>query len=273
MWNKLLKLISSERVRAESRPLTLPEYVASLADVALPTAVEMERFAVYVAHSHSWYKHLPLCPPGNRFYFFLDKYAGWDRLVSSDGTGVFAERTEPGFHYSAIPTAEYRTKFGCLAYSCDSGSTVIPLGKGPVAAPRDKSAAVGSQDGQMRSLPPEVLEAGETWLTGVIHGAATAQNWWELVIPRHAQWPQESGGQEILEKIIARCREMKEPGFERKWRAEDDGLPEEDSRTWMYVRMGDPVLNELMSPERKRQHGEMVKAMSRACDLIRGLRP
>jgi hypothetical protein len=154
--NKILEDETQQRLPS----LTLAQYADSLAEVPLPTADQVENFVEYVAHAHSWYKHLRHNRPGNRFYFFLDKYAGWERSIMPDGTQTFKERTEQGFHYSDIPTEKYRTRFGHLSYSCNSGTTVFLAGPGPVVLPRDGVAAVPSHDAQMHGLPEEILEAG-----------------------------------------------------------------------------------------------------------------
>src|SRR5262245_44499308 len=131
---------------AELPPLTLGEYVDLLSSVPLPTQQQKQNFVEYLSHAHSWYKHLPMYPPGAPFYFFLDKYAGCDRLVSNDGTAILKERTERGFHYSDYPTAKYRDLFGHLAYCCGYGKKVIALSKGPMVIPRDDLAAVPGDD-------------------------------------------------------------------------------------------------------------------------------
>ena len=75
--------------------------------------------------------------PGAPFYFFIDKYAGYDRLVQKDGTAFLQARVTKGFHYSALPAAEYLAQFGYLAFSCGLGKTVTLLSDGPVVIPRD----------------------------------------------------------------------------------------------------------------------------------------
>src|SRR6478735_1162875 len=60
--------------------LTVGGYVEMVHDLPLPTDAQKQNFAVYVAHAHSWYKHLPAFPPGAAFYFFLNEYAGCNRV-------------------------------------------------------------------------------------------------------------------------------------------------------------------------------------------------
>jgi hypothetical protein len=72
---------ATEEAQAEpSASLSLEQYLALLDGAPAPTREERANFVEYVSHAHSWYKHLPLYPPGCPFYFFLDKYAGCDRV-------------------------------------------------------------------------------------------------------------------------------------------------------------------------------------------------
>jgi hypothetical protein len=259
-----LGLSELEIMAAELPPLTLHQYADLLARVPLPTQEQKDNFVQYVSHAHSWYKHLPLYPPGVPFYFFIDKYAGCDRLVSKDGTGILKERTEGGFHYSDYPTVKYRDLFGHLAYCCGYGTKVIPLSKGPMVIPRDDLAAVPGDDARMYRLPPEVLEAGVTRLTAVIHTNSAFNPLWLDRWPKDPQeidWPQESGGQLTLEKILSRSEKvLLDPRAMELLRI---NLPATGRLSSV-----DAILYELLTPERNRLYGEMMKAMDRVCELI-----
>jgi len=163
--------------------LTLAQYMDAIAEVPLPTAQQREDFVEYVSHAHSWYKHLGYNLPGVPFYFFVDKYAGWDRVA-------FRERTEQGPHYSQIPTEQYRTRFGHLAYSPDPSTTPFLSGIEPVVLPRDPLRRVWRY-----GLPAEILEAGLAHVTAVIHVLSACYPFWNL-----KDWPKESGGQAAVEK-------------------------------------------------------------------------
>ena len=250
---------------AELPPLTLREYVDLVSDVPLPTQQQKENFIEYVSHAHSWYKHLPVYPPGVPFYLFIDKYAGCDLLVSEDGAAVLTERTERGFHYSDYPTAKYRDLFGHLAYRCGYGTKVIALSKGPMVIPHDDLAAVPGNDGRLYRLPPEVIDAGVTRLTAVIHTNSAFNPLWLRYVPedsRQIDWPEESGGRLALEKLIERADTIERKG----------GPAMETVRINLPMSGGlktvDAVLNEFLSPERTRQYGEMMKAIDRVCELI-----
>ena len=86
--------------------MTLEEYRAAVADLPRPTAEQMHEFVRYVASAHSWYKHLPLWPPGRQFTFFLDPGAGMQRVVTADGSMDVIDREVQGFHYSWLPTRD-----------------------------------------------------------------------------------------------------------------------------------------------------------------------
>ena len=258
-----LGLSELEITAAELPPLTLHQYVDLLTRVPLPTPQQKQNFVEYVSHAHSWYKHLPLYQPGVQFYFFIDKYAGCDRLVSKDGTGILKERTEGGFH-SNYSTARYLDLFGHLAYCCGYGTKVIPLSKGPMVIPRNDLAAVPGDDARMYRLPSEILQAGVTRLTAVIHTNSAFNPLWLRHVPKDTQeidWPEESGGRLALEKILSRSEKVLL------------GPRAMDPLSIRLPGLGkggpvDTILYELLTPERNRQYGEMMRAIDRVCELI-----
>ncbi len=270
IWNSIKRLLRMENLRDSDEQaritriqrtdqqqmaatLTLAEYLNLLSGVPLPSTQQKSEFAEFVSAAHSWYKHLPANVPGQPFYFFLDKYAGCDRRLQPNGTAVLVGRSEQGFHYSDIPTAEYRSRFGYLAFSCSSG-TVVFVTKWPLVYSRDKVAAVPGDDGKMYGLPKEILEMGETQLTAIIHPSSSAR----LVCSQLTNWPEESGGRTTLEKIAARCREM-----------QDAANPKSERFTQSGVYIEDQLLDNLVAPERQRQKREIVRSIDRVCELIR----
>jgi hypothetical protein len=270
IWNSIKRLLRIENLRDSdgqaritriqrtdqqqmAATLTLAEYLNLLSGVPLPSTQQKSEFAEFVSAAHSWYKHLPANLPGQPFYFFLDKYAGCDRSLQSNGTAVLADRSEQGFHYSDIPTAEYRSRFGYLAFCCGSG-TVAFVTKWPLVYSRDKVATVPGDDGKMYGLPKEILEMGETQLTAIIHPSSSAR----LVCGQLTNWPEESGGRTTLEQIAARCREMQDPANPKSERFTQSGV---------YIE--DQLLDNLVAPERQRQKREIVRSIERVCELIR----
>jgi hypothetical protein len=212
-----------------------------------------------------------------------------------DGSRAIAERKKQGFHYSDIPTAEYRARFGFLGYSCKEGTAVFLSGE-PLAYPRDKVVTIPGEDAKPRYLPPALLKAGQAEATAVVHPYFARSPWLaqahlltEREIPladrrlrwpqseaqRPIYWPAESGGQTTLEKIFERFEQMHRPEWgkemqerverfsrEKGWPAGNEELaPSEDPTC-------DPVLQKLIEPEQQRQWAEMLKAIDRVCALI-----
>jgi hypothetical protein len=259
--------------------LSMQEYLALVQDLPLPAAEQRGRFVDYVTSAHSWYKHLPRYLPGAPFYFFIDRFAGCDWVALRDGSYGIAEREEEGLHYSDIPTIEYRTRFGFLSYSCEEGTAVFPLGRGDMALPRDKMLAIPGEDGQPCGMPQPVLEAGRVELTAMIHPLSPAYDFWAPQSPevqRHIYWPSESGGQTTLKRIFERCAEMQKPEYlKEKEEREANALKllkacrtGKEKMDVIHRAALDPVLHELMEPERVRQKAEILKAIDRVCMLI-----
>jgi hypothetical protein len=96
-------------------------YAELVAALPLPTVEETAAFAEHVADNHSWYKHLPVFPPGATFVFFLNPHAGEE--IDQVGDGFVASPIEEGDyfrHHSRLSTAEYRTHFGHWDYWVDN---------------------------------------------------------------------------------------------------------------------------------------------------------
>ncbi len=239
--------------------LQMAEYVALAVRLPPPTEDQRENFADFVSGAHSWYKHIPVWQPGVPFHFFIDPSAGCERRVTVFRKVKVTPRVKRGFHYSWIPTPEYRERFGYLTYSCAAGTKASEVKFGFMVTSTDGIAAI-PKDGRLYGLPPEVLQAGSVNLTSVIHPlSATYAYWDELGPAKYLKWPTESGGQGCVQKIIERCQAMRHESFEE--RKEKRILISEEG----FV---DAELYELFTPERKRQQSEMINAMRRVCDLV-----
>ncbi len=188
---------TSEAPEQGGRVLDLTEYRDLLRSVPRPTDEQAEAFARFVSEAHSWYKHLPLLPPGTPFRFFVDPYAGFHQEIVK-GQAVLVPSATHGFHYSSLPTRQYQTRFGHLAYACRAGwsvSLVFDDGSA-LKGPDTSGAGVFTPDGQFGGLPPEVVEAGTEYLTGVIHRRAAwnPQAWLDAAAARNALMDMALGG-------------------------------------------------------------------------------
>ena len=70
-----------------------------------------------------------------------------------------------------------------------------------------------------------------------------------------------------MEKIVARCRVMQEPTFQRE-EPDFDRVSKEYPHIWFHIMTADPILYELQAPERERRYGEMKNAIDRVCEVI-----
>jgi hypothetical protein len=243
--------------------LTLIEYKSLTIHLPRPTAPQMENFAEFVSGAHSWYKHLPLFPPTAPLHFFLDPAAGMQRAVASDGSIRVFERDKTLFHYSWIPTLEYRRRFSYLAFCKSAGSSVSLTAGGERLIPSDDAPLVYDfERALLRPIPNAVLQAGMVLVSGILH--TLAAHFAVSMLPEQGSigWPPESGGAPALEAVLRRCRLLREdPSLK-------EPLPFEDPRTWKDYHLAciDYPLHELILPERRRQQLQMVAAMTRALD-------
>lgn len=116
----------------------------------------------------------------------------------------------------------------------------------------------------MYRLPPEIIETGVTQLTAVIHTHSAFNPLWLdpwSKDPEEIDWPEESGGRLALEKILSRSEKV---------------LLDPRAMDPLSIRLPalgkggpvDTILYELLTPERDRQYGEMMRAVDQVCELI-----
>lgn len=157
-------------------------YVDSVAHLPRPTLQQIAEFVEYVSTAHSWYKHLPLIPPGRPFTFYLDPNAGRE-WIESDSRGHFRERVanapaDERFHYTWQPTSDYLARFGYLNYFAEAGTSFrVPMKNGVLntaSAPRiqveNRNSTVVNRS--WITVPEEIRREGTVYLTGVIHPIA-----------------------------------------------------------------------------------------------------
>ena len=165
-------------------------YFDSVANLPRPMPQQIDEFVEYVSTAHSWYKHLPLIPPGRPFTFYLDSNAGREWIEDGSRSG-FRERlaTAPAherFHYTWQPTSDYIARFGYLTYFAAAGTSfLVPMKSGVLntaSAPRIQvkdRRAMGVNHCWI-SVPEDVAREGTVYLTGVIHPIAQQVLLWYL---------------------------------------------------------------------------------------------
>jgi hypothetical protein len=264
------RLLRERFAHSKSRGcLTLGEYRALIRSLPVPTHSQLCEFATFVAGAHSWYKHLPLLPPGAPMQFFLDPAAGM-QLERDTREGIRAtRRDQTGFHYSWIKTDEYRERFGHLAFSRSAGTSVsLQRADGTQLVPSDDAPYVfDPARGRIFQVPDEVTAAGRAFVSGAVHTlGADVRLWWYFVLrkDRAVDWPEQSGGADAFDKIRQRCRGLVEGTLERERRTPEDLGSHRDYNICMV----DYPLYELLEPERRRQRAGMVAAMERVIDLV-----
>jgi hypothetical protein len=158
------RLAYSAAMDAAAPRLNLQAYRRLLRNQLVPTRIQRESFPFYVAKAHSWYKRIPPLSPGEPFVFFLDPRAGFDRVPQPADSWTTAVREQKGFHHAAIPTAQYRDRFGNLAFACAQSMRAGTFASGPLRIETGFGACVIDELGALRRLPEEV-EAGAVRLT------------------------------------------------------------------------------------------------------------
>jgi hypothetical protein len=253
---------------AKRHALGLSGYKALANMLPLPTGEQIRRFVHYVAHVHLWYKHLRLLPARTPLYFFLDPGAGLQLVKTGDGRVTAVQRERQGFHYGWLPTAKYREQFGYLAFSRSAETRVQPLDldDAHLIAPDEASRIHDPATGGFYDVPEEVLVAGRTFISGVVHEGASSRRHWQHLFA----WTRDSSsfdralerhdGLEVGRRIFARCRVLHEDPA----RAE----PSPVSRDECLLAAFDLPLHELVIAERARQHEAMVRAIQRMLKVV-----
>jgi hypothetical protein len=248
--------------------LDFATYRSKVAHLPPPTDEQIKDFAAFIAEAKSWYKHLPLFPPGVLFCFFMDPNAGTDRVILGKGRVAFHPRTEGSskLHYSWLASDTYRARFGYLSYACPVGTRVYT--NFPYREEKGQNTwAQGLLDNNpslpavqfplkgLQVLPVEIFEQASALITGVIHPWAATVGCWHSLLRSPVntlQWPEETGGSDIIDQIKARCVEVQ--------RLKDSGGE---------VSCGDdPVLTKLLMPERERLLATMTRAMQQLRRLL-----
>lgn len=262
--------------RPQGPEMSLDDYRRWIEGVTPPTDSQIEDFVDYVASARSWYKHLPLKPPGSDFYFYIDRHAGVDRLINRSNEVHFRTRTQntASFHYSWMTTAEYRERFGCLAFSCNAGSTLFMddyLGDYALIIDDDddlpKEFKLAGEEDEVvlvdnnchhpvlqtmcltaKSPPKEVLAAGTCCLTALIHPRATEEFLIRrLAMIKRSQYKRYGPSGEALDSALKRLQDN-----EVRAKSLDEQVDKVGS---------DPVFVTLIQQEKARLRQSMIEAM------------
>lgn len=233
----------------------LSQYRTIVKVLPRPSDEQIDNYVQFVCEAHSWYKHLPLLPPGVLFRFFIDPYSGYDRVLRADGRVVrHHERTVTSFagHYTWMTTSEYGARFGHLDYDTDGGTRfVIPLAgheheyaEGPTFSTREMAYRI----------PAKVATIGSVPLTAIIHPNTAKIRWWQNFLRNEQSrvWPIETGGDRTLVAIETLCkRAARLKGWEVQAIAKINA-----------------ELMQLLEPENRRLKQEMKKAIRRMIQLV-----
>lgn len=250
---------------------SLSDYRRHVRDLPRPSAEQIENFVQFVSKAHSWYKHLPLFPPGVPFHFFLDPLSGYDHIVLPDGRLRLEERTEnsPRFHYTWMTTEEYRRRFGHLQYEAAAGTYFRVQSQGEVREYRNRPVFYTAD--HMYHIPAEVAEAGTVALTAAIHPLTRKLGQWNLILKMHARryarnhperWPAESGGADTLRRIKDLLGR-----YNSSWQLALDSTMEDYEARLREVQPLEEELAALVLPEAQRLQANMTEAINRMLAL------
>lgn len=266
---RMVDAAGRERIGAAGSTLGLSEYRALVRSLPVPTASQVHQFAEYVAGAHSWYKHLRLLPAKAPLQIYIDPSAGMQRTQSADGRATFSRRDRQGFHYSWLPTDVYRERFGYLAFSKSSGSSVslTTAGGERQVANDDVPRVYDPLAGASFLLPKEALTAGRAFISAIVHESASWKGLWQDAIDTTESFDtilDPIDGLEIGKRILDRCRELKEDPS----RAEPASIRESETVRASALAAYDLPLHRLVAAERKRQIEGMVAAATRLIKLV-----
>jgi hypothetical protein len=159
-------------------------YRQRVVDLPLPTAAQIDDFVAFVSEAKSWYKHLPARPPGSPMFFYLDPHAGQDRLRRWGHRVLYRDRTDSTqkLHYTWMTTADYRRRFGHLAFCCLHATSIWTdemLGDGAATLdPNFSEPLVEGEPGHLMLPPETVLNSGAVMVTRTVHPRTDARAVW-----------------------------------------------------------------------------------------------
>ena len=254
--NALDAVMLARLAGGEAPEMDIDAYRLLIGAAVPPTDSQIDAFAEYVAAAHSWYKHLPLQLPGVDFHFYIDPNAGMDHLVHASGEVTVRARTQgtESFHYSWMTTADYRQRFGCLAFSCAAGSSVFGtdlVGEETVLVDGNSLHPVLQVGSAFPMRPPkQILETGTCCLTALVHPHATAS----LVAMRLASRMRKS-------PVAPAVKDESWDAIKVLWDRQQDMAASDEDR--IEAMAAHPELAALVQQQRARHRQAMIEAMLR----------
>ena len=238
--------------------LAMEAYRKTAAALPIPSEKQIGGFVDFVSSAHSWYKHLPLVPPGVPFHFFMNPHAACDMNLLPSGEIKYRKRRKNGFHYSEWPTEEYLNACGHLDYRCfgHTAPIVMPI-KGALTEENIRVQLQGEAAKEKLSfqVPEEILRAGTIDLTGIIHERASypfawllAESWGGLA---KSDWPLETGGRATFISILEAAHRSEHLEGERAASAHRE-------------------MDALINPERQRLKRLMRDTVAKVLELVYG---
>jgi len=215
------------------RPCTLERYRCVVAELSRPSDEQIEDFLRFISSAHSWYKTLPLLPPGVPFTFFLNPLVGFG----------------PNFHYTWITPEQWRSQFGYLTFKV-SASPTFPYGTTGDWRKQWQPGRFETHDGEYL-LPLEVEVVASAPLTAIIH-RNTAHPWYWRRLSQYEShsWPAETGGAATLLRIKSRLEKI---------------------RATREVHLCDEIdeeLQDILAPERIRLYDTMRLAIEEMLEIV-----
>jgi hypothetical protein len=246
--------------------IALKNYRNALSVAPLPTPEQTRQFADYVSSAHSWYKHLPLSPPGAPFMFYLDPNAGRRLVQGKNREWEYQDlpQGEDFFHYSQMPTVEYRQQFGIWNYSTDAGTRFIVRGE-------DGTEKLDTSRTDVE-IPQPLMEVGTVHLTGFVYPVGGLKTAFLL-------WPPRFSAEETADpdSWAARCQRLVTDveACRQAIRALDTSsipggsLNASEIDEVVYLRLGTRV-HDIHEQRRKFELDLMVNAMDRVLEMLAG---
>ncbi len=238
--------------------LAMEAYRKTAGALPIPSEKQIDGFVDFVSSAHSWYKHLPLVPPGVPFHFFLNPYVACDMRLLPSGEIEYRKRRKNGFHYSEWPTGKYLKECGYLDYRCfEHTAPIVKPIEGALTEENIRAQLQGEAEKEKRSfqVPEEIFRAGTVNLTGIIHERASYSNIWIWLArqPEFAKsdWPSETGGKATFISILEAAHRS-------------DQIRDEHAAS-AYREM-----ESLINPERQRLKGLMRDTVAKVLELVYG---